>query len=47
MDATATRARADDDAARAALVAAERQLRVIETQKRQAQAELGPGKGSP
>jgi membrane fusion protein, multidrug efflux system len=40
VDATAARARADDDAARAALVAAQRQILVIETQKRQGQAAL-------
>jgi membrane fusion protein (multidrug efflux system) len=46
VDATAAKARADDDATKAALVAAERQLAVIETQKRQAQAALAQAKAA-
>ena len=44
VDATAAKARAEDDAARAGLVAAERQLSVLETQKREAQASLAHAK---
>jgi membrane fusion protein, multidrug efflux system len=46
MDATATKGRADDDAAKAALIAAQRQLTVIEAQKRQAQAALAHAKAA-
>jgi membrane fusion protein (multidrug efflux system) len=46
VDATAARARADDDAARAALVAAQRQILVIETRKRQGQAALAQAKAA-
>ena len=46
VDATAAKARAEDDAARAGLVAAERQLSVLETQKREAQAALAHAKAA-
>jgi membrane fusion protein, multidrug efflux system len=46
VDATAAKARADDDAAKAALVAAQRQIVVIETEKRQAQAALAQARAS-
>jgi membrane fusion protein (multidrug efflux system) len=46
VDATATKAQADDDAAKATLVAAERQVVVIETQKRQAQAAFAHAKAA-
>ena len=46
VDATAAKARAEDDAAKAGLVAAERQLAVIETQKRQAQAALAQARAA-
>lgn len=46
VDATVTKSRADDDAARAALVAAQRQLTVIETQKKQALAALAQARAA-